>query len=92
MRVRVSGSELQSCFVGLDGLCDTPGFIQHITQIEMRQRREGLTEALFGELNEQIRNLTDDLGTDGGTITVILRVVQKIGVASEVAEETNPRS
>ena len=58
----------------------------------MRQRREGLTEALFGELNEQIRNLTDDLGTDGGTITVILRVVQKIGVASEVAEETNPRS
>jgi hypothetical protein len=106
-----------------------------------RGRRAGLNEALFREVNEQIRSLTDDLGTDGATITVICecgdagcterielrrseyervrgdslfyviasghelpevervverrngwQIVQKIGVASKVAEETDPRS
>jgi hypothetical protein len=36
-----------------------------------RGRRVGVNEALFRQVNEQIRSLTDDLGTDGGTITVI---------------------
>jgi hypothetical protein len=34
-------------------------------------RRVGLNEALFREVNEQIRRLTDDFGADEGTITVI---------------------
>lgn len=105
------------------------------------ERRAGLTEALFREVNEQIRSLDDDAVDDrGGTITVIcecgdadcterleLRVseyeriraesplyviasghealdvervierrdgweiVRKVGAASEVAEETDPR-
>ena len=102
-----------------------------------RERRAGLNEALFREVNEQIRGLDDD----GGTITVICEcadadcterlelfvseyervrddallyvialghelqdvervverrdrweIVRKVGVASEVAEETDPRS
>jgi hypothetical protein len=106
-----------------------------------RVRRAGLNEALFRQVNEQIRNLSDDLGVDGGTITVICEcgdagcterielrrseyervrdnilfyvvasghelpevervverrdgweIVRKIGVASIVAEETDPRS
>jgi hypothetical protein len=106
-----------------------------------RGRRVGLNEALFREVNEQIRSLDDDLGEDGGTITVICEcgdadcterlmlllseyervrgdallyvvarghalpdvelvverrdgweVVRKVGVASEIAEETDPRS
>jgi hypothetical protein len=106
-----------------------------------RGRRAGLNEALFREVNEQIRGLTDDLGSDGATITVICEcgnadcterielrraeservrsdslfyviasgheipgveqvverrngweIVQKVGVAGEVAEETDPRS
>lgn len=106
-----------------------------------RELRAGVNEALFREVNEQIRSLTDDLGTDGATITVICEcgdagcterielrrseyervrgdsllyviasghalpgvehvverrngweIVRKIGAASEVAEETDPRS
>jgi hypothetical protein len=34
-------------------------------------RRVGLNETLFREVNEQIRRLTDDFGTDEGTITII---------------------
>jgi hypothetical protein len=33
--------------------------------------RVGLNEALFREVNEQIRGLNGDLGTDSGTMTVI---------------------
>jgi hypothetical protein len=105
-------------------------------------RRAGVNEALFREVNEQIRSLDDALGEDdGGTIAVICEcadadcterllllvseyervrddallyvvarghelpgveqvverrdsweVVRKVGVASEIAEETDPRS
>ena len=106
-----------------------------------RERRAGLNEALFRQVNEEIRSLTDDLGSEGATITVICEcgdagcterielrrseyervrgdsllyviarghhlpevervverrncweIVRKIGVASDVAEETDPRS
>jgi hypothetical protein len=108
---------------------------------EKRGRRAGLNEALFREVNEQIRALADDLGSDGATITVICEcgdadcterielrrseyervrsdsvlyvvasghvlpavervverrdgweIVRKVGVASKVARETDPRS
>jgi hypothetical protein len=37
-----------------------------------QERRVGLNEAIFRQVNEQIRNLGDELGTDDdGTITVI---------------------
>jgi hypothetical protein len=106
-----------------------------------RGRRAGVNEALFREVNEQIRSLEDELGETGGTITVICEcadtacterlelrasdyervrsdaslyviagghelsdvervvgrrdgweVVRKVGVAGEIAEETDPRS
>ena len=106
-----------------------------------RERRVGVNEALFREVNEQIRSLADEEGTDANSITVICEcgdadcterlelllteyerirsdsllyviatgheipdaeqvvergdgweVVRKGGVASEVAEETDPRS
>ena len=38
---------------------------------EEQARRVGLNEALFREVNEQIRRLTDDFGTDEAAITVI---------------------
>ena len=105
------------------------------------ERRAGLNEALFREVNEQIRGLDDEVGEEDGTITVICEcsdtdcterivmrlseyervrsdalryvvarghelldvervverrdgweVVRKVGVASEIAEETDPRS
>jgi hypothetical protein len=108
---------------------------------EERERRLGLNEALFREVNEQIRSLGEEVGDDSGTITVICEcgdvdcterlelllsdyervraesrdyvvasghdfqdvervverregwdVVRKVGVASEIAEETDPRS
>ncbi len=34
-------------------------------------RRAGLNEALFREVNEQIRSLADEFSTDDGAITVI---------------------
>jgi len=104
-------------------------------------RRAGLNEAIFREVNEQIRSLDDEVGDDGDTITVICEcgdaecverivlrtseyegvrddallyvvarghelpdvervverrdgweIVRKVGVASEIAEETDPRS
>lgn len=106
-----------------------------------RGRRVGVNEALFREVNEQIRSLVDENGADGNSITVICEcgdadcterlellfsdyervrsdsrlyvvarghdipavelvverrdgweVVRKLGAASEVAEETDPRS
>ena len=106
-----------------------------------RGRCAGVNEALFREVNEQIRSLDDEFGETGGTITVICEcadtgcterlalpasdyarvrgdaslyviarghelpdvervvdrrdgweVVRKVGVASEIAEETDPRS
>jgi hypothetical protein len=36
-----------------------------------QERRVGLNEAIFRQVNEQIRSLGDRLGIDGGTITVI---------------------
>jgi hypothetical protein len=106
-----------------------------------REARVGLNEALFREVNEQIRSLADDADTRHETITVICEcadtdcterielrladyerirdesvlyivatghevreaevtieqhdgweVVRKIGVAGEVAEETDPRA
>ena len=108
---------------------------------EERERRVGLNEAIFRQVNEQIRTVGDTLGTDDGKITVICEcgdamctdrlelpladyervrgdsllyvvtsghvipdveqvverrngweVVQKVGAAAEVAEETDPRS
>jgi hypothetical protein len=38
---------------------------------EEQARRVGLNEALFREVNEQIRSLTDEFSTDDGAITVI---------------------
>lgn len=38
---------------------------------EEQERRVGLNESIFRQVNEQIRSLGDDLGTHGGTITVI---------------------
>ena len=104
-------------------------------------RRKGLNEALFREVNEQIRRLDDESGEEAGTIAVICEcsetdcterivllvaeyervrsdsllyvvarghelpdiervverrdgweIVRKVGVASEIAEETDPRS
>jgi len=104
-------------------------------------RRAGMNEAIFREVNEQIRSLTDEVGDDGETITVICEcadadcaerlelllteyehvrgdsllyviasghelldveqvvaqrngweVVRKVGIASEIAEKTDPRS
>lgn len=104
-------------------------------------RRAGLNEAIFREVNEQIRSLDEELGDDEGTISVICEcsdadcterldvpvsdyervrddsflyviarghevpgvervverregwdVVRKLGVAREIAEETDPRS
>ena len=106
-----------------------------------RNRRVGVNEALFREVNEQIRSLADKDGADDHSITVICEcgdadcterielllveyerirsdtllyviargheipaaeevierrdgweVVRKVGAASEVAEETDPRS
>jgi hypothetical protein len=106
-----------------------------------RERRVGVNEALFREVNEQIRSLADEEGADGSSISVICEcgdadcterlelllseyerirsdsrlyvvsrgheipdieqvverrdgweVVRKVGEASEVAEETDPRS
>jgi hypothetical protein len=106
-----------------------------------RGRRVGVNEALFPEVNEQIRSLDDGDRADGDSITVICEcgdadcterlelllaeyerirsdsflyvvangheipaveqvvergdgweVVRKVGVAGEVAEETDPRS
>jgi hypothetical protein len=106
-----------------------------------RGRRVGVNEALFREVNEQIRSLVDEDGANGDSITVICEcgdtdcterlelllseyerirsdsllyvvsrgheipaiekiverrdgweVVRKVGAASEVAEETDPRS
>ncbi|MFL5942636.1 MAG: hypothetical protein ACJ75L_05150 [Gaiellaceae bacterium] len=34
-------------------------------------RRVGLNEALFREVNEQIRSLSDEFSTDDGSITVV---------------------
>ena len=36
-----------------------------------RKRRVGLNEAIFRQVNEQIRGLNRDFGTQGGTMTVI---------------------
>jgi hypothetical protein len=36
-----------------------------------RARRVGLNEALFRQVNEEIRGLDDELGTRDGTLTVI---------------------
>ena len=36
-----------------------------------RSRRVGLNEAIFRQVNEQIRDLNHDFGADEGTITVI---------------------
>ena len=36
-----------------------------------RDKRVGFNEAIFRQVNEQIKNLGDDLGIDDGTITVI---------------------
>ena len=104
-------------------------------------RRAGMNEAIFRQVNEQIRSLTDEVGEDGETITVICEcadadcterlelplneyeqvradsllyviarghelrdvervvahrdgweVVRKVGIASVIAEETDPRS
>jgi hypothetical protein len=104
-------------------------------------RRAGLNEAIFREVNEQIRSLDEELGADNGTISVICEcgdadcteridvplsdyervrddsflyviarghellevervverrggweIVRKVGVAREIAEETDPRS
>jgi hypothetical protein len=38
---------------------------------EERARRVGLNEALFRQVNEQIRGLTATFGTENGTMTVI---------------------
>jgi len=106
-----------------------------------REARVGLNEALFREVNEQIRSLADDADTRDETITVICEcadtdcterielrlsdyerirdesvlyvvaaghevreaetviergdgweIVRKIGLAGEVAEETDPRA
>jgi hypothetical protein len=38
---------------------------------EEHARRVGLNEALFREVNEQIRSLSDEFSTDDGAITVI---------------------
>jgi hypothetical protein len=68
--------------------------------------RAGLNEAIFREVNEQIRSLDHELGGDSGTIAVICErgdadcterrdgweIVRKVGVAREIAEETDPRS
>ncbi len=107
---------------------------------EERERRVGLNEAIFRQVNEQIRHLGDELGIDNGMITVICEcgdamcterlelpladyerirddsllyavasghvvpdveevverrngweVVRKLGEASKIAEETDPR-
>ena len=104
-------------------------------------RRAGLNEAIFREVNEQIRSLDEELGDESGTISVICEcgdadctdrldvrvsdyerirgdsslyviarghwlpevervverrddweVVHKLGVAREIADETDPRS
>ena len=36
-----------------------------------QDRRVGLNEAIFRQVNEQIKSLGDELGADDGTITVI---------------------
>jgi len=108
---------------------------------DQRQRRAGLNEALFREVNEQIRSLDDERGEEKDTIAVICEcsntdcterivlflseyervrsdallyviarghevldveqvverrdgweIVRKVGAASEIAEETDPRS
>jgi hypothetical protein len=108
---------------------------------EERERRVGLNESIFRQVNEQILSLGDELGVDDGAITVICecgdagctkrlevplsdyervrqdsvlylvasghelpdveqvverhdswQIVRKVGAASEVAEETDPRS
>jgi hypothetical protein len=38
---------------------------------EERARRVGLNEAIFRQVNEQIRGLNRDFGTEPGTITVV---------------------
>jgi hypothetical protein len=58
-----------------------------------RARRVGLNEALFREVNEQIRSLADEFSVGEGTMeTAGYDVVRKReGIPADVARETNPR-
>jgi hypothetical protein len=62
-----------------------------------QDKRVGLNEAIFRQVNEQIKNLDDELGSDDGEITVICECgdaecTERIGLPLDIYERVRSDS